>query len=203
MGRPRKPIDATADARAVRARLKGKDLEGWQRQRLQAAQLGLARVLSLPQIAEEVGVSPRTIGSWFEAFRRGGIEGLLTRKAKGGGPASWLDQESASQFKAELDKGQWRRAQDARRWLEKKLGRKLSLIVTYKYLGKCEARLKVPRPSHRRKDPARVEAFRAELCFEAPRGADRPGAERASVGERRDALWSAAGDAPGVGAARD
>ena len=164
MGRPRKPLDATADAKAVRARLKDKDLEGWQRQRLQAAQLGLAAVFSLPQIAEEVGVSPRTIGSWFAAFRDGGIAGLLARKPKGGGPASWLDPQTAREFKAELDKGRWRRAQDARCWLEKKLGRKLTLIVTYKYLGKCEARLKVPRPTHRKKDPARVEAFRAELC---------------------------------------
>ena len=72
MGRPRKPIDATADAKAVRARLKDKDLEGWQRQRLQAAQLGLAKALSLP------------------------------RKPKGGGPAGWLDPETAAQFKAEL-----------------------------------------------------------------------------------------------------
>jgi transposase len=164
MGRPRKPLDATADAKAVRARLKDKDLEGWQRQRLQAAQLGLAGVLSLPQIAEEVGVGARTVGSWFAALRQGGIEGLLTRKAKGSGPASWLDEQTAVQLKAELDKGQWRRAQDARRWLEKQMGRKLTLIVTYKYLGKCEARLKVPRPTHRKKDPARVEAFRAELC---------------------------------------
>ena len=164
MGRPRKPLDATADAKAVRARLRSKDLEGWQRQRLQAAQLGLAGVLPLPQIAEEVGVSARTIGSWFEALRSGGLAGLLTRRPKGTGPASWLDAETAAQLKAELDKGQWRRAQDARRWLEKKLGRKLTLMVTYKYLGKCEARLKVPRPTHRKKDPARVEAFRAELC---------------------------------------
>jgi transposase len=164
MGRPRKPLDATADAKAVRARLKDKDLEGWQRQRLQAAQLGLARVLSRPQIAEEVGVSPRTIGSWFEAMRTGGIEGLLARKPKGKGPASWLDEATAAEAKAELDKGKWRRAQDARRWLENKLGRKLSLVATYKYLGKCEARLKVPRPTHAKKDPAKVEAFRAELC---------------------------------------
>jgi transposase len=164
MGRPRKPLDATADAKAVRARLKDKDLEGWQRQRLQAAQLGLAGVLSLPQIGEEVGAGARTVGSWFTALRQGGIEGLLTRKAKGSGPASWLDEQTAMQLKTELDKGQWRRAQDARRWLEKQMGRKLTLIVTYKYLGKCEARLKVPRPTHRKKDPAKVEAFRAELC---------------------------------------
>jgi len=164
MSRPRKPLDATADAKAVRARLKDKDLEGWQRQRLPTAQLGLAGVLSLPQIAEEVGAGARTVGSWFAALRQGGIEGLLTRKPKGRGPASWLDAETAAQFQAELDKGPWRRAQDARRWLEKKLGRKLTLVVTYKYLGKCAARLKVPRPTHRKKDPKRVEAFRAELC---------------------------------------
>ena len=164
MGRPRKPLDATADAKAVRARLKDKDLEGWQRQRLQAVQLGLARVLSLPQIAEEAGVSPRSVGSWFEAFRQGGVEGLLMRKPKGSGPASWLDEQTAAQFKSELDRGRWRRAQDVRHWLEKKLGRKLTLIVTYKYLGKCEARLKVPRPTHAKKDPAKVQAFRAELC---------------------------------------
>jgi len=164
MGRPRKPIDATADAKAVRARLKDKDLEGWQRQRLQAAQLGLGRMLSLPRIAEEVGVSPRTIGSWFAALRQGGIGGLLARKPKGKGPVSWLDAQTAGELKAELDKGSWRRAQDVRPWLENKLGKKLTLVVTYKYLGKCAARLKVPRPVHRKKDPAKVEAFRAELC---------------------------------------
>ena len=147
MGRPRKPIDATADAKAVRARLKDKDLEGWQRQRLQAAQLGLARVLSLPQIAEEVGVSARTIGSWFEALRKGGVAGLLVRNPKGRGPASWLDEQTARELKAELDKGSWRRGQDARRWLESKLGKKLTLVVTYKYLGKCEARLTACRAS--------------------------------------------------------
>ena len=164
MGRPRKPLDATADAKAVRARLKDKDLEGWQRQRLQAVQLGLGKTLSLPQIAQEAGISPRSVGVWFEAFRQGGVQGLLARKPKGSGPASWLDAQSAAQFKAELDKGRWRRAHDARRWLESKLGRKLTLIVTYKYLGKCEARLKVPRPTHTKKDPAKLEAFRAELC---------------------------------------
>jgi len=147
MGRPRKPLDASADAKAVRARLRSKDLGGWQRQRLQAALLGLAGVLSLPQIAEEVGAGARTVGSWFAALRRGGIECLLRRKPKGRGPASWLDERTAAQFKAGLDKGQWRRAQDARCWLEKKLGRKLTLIVTYKYLGKCEARLTARRGS--------------------------------------------------------
>lgn len=164
MSRPRKPVDAKADVKAVRARLKDKSLEGWQRQRLQAAALGMGKVLSLAEIAQEVGASARSIGNWFEALRVAGIDGLLARKARGKGPASWLDERTAAQLKAELDKGRWRRAQDARDWLEEKLGRKLTLVVAYKYLGKCEARLKVPRPVHRKKDPAKVEAFRVELC---------------------------------------
>jgi transposase len=164
MSRPRRPLDARTDAKAVRARLKDKGLEGWQRQRLQAAQLGLAGTHSLPQVAAEVGMSARTIGVWFDALRKGGIEGLLARKSKGTGPASWLDEQTVREARVELERGRWRRAQDARLWLEKKLGRKLTLVVTYKYLGKCEARLKVPRPVHRKKDPAKVQAFRAELC---------------------------------------
>jgi len=163
MGRPRKILDAKADLKAVRARLKDKGLEGWERQRLQAAQMGLGGEYSLPEIAERVGVSARTVGHWFEALRKGGIAGLLQR-SKGNGPESWLNEETAVLMKAELEKGHWRRAEDARVWLEKKLGRKLTLVVTYKYLGKCEARLKVPRPVHRKKDPAKVEAFRRELC---------------------------------------
>lgn len=165
MGRPRQPLDATADAQAVRARLKSKCLEGWQRQRLQAVQLGLgSSPLSLEQIGQEVGVSGRTIGAWFAAFRQGGVEGLLHREPKGTGPDSWLDEATAARLKAQLDRGVWRRAEEARHWLQEQLGRKLSAVVVYKYLGKCEARLKVPRPTHRKKDPARVEAFRAELC---------------------------------------
>ena len=89
-------------------------------------------MLSLPQIAEEVGVSPRAIGSWFAAMRQGGIAGLLARKPKGTGPASWVDEQTTRELKAELDKGPWRRAQEAWCWLERKLGKKLTLVVTYK-----------------------------------------------------------------------
>ena len=76
-GQTKKTTRRTAAAKAVRARLKDKDLEGWQLQKLQAVQLGLAMRLSLPQIAEAVGISPRSVGVWFELFRLGGLEGLL------------------------------------------------------------------------------------------------------------------------------
>ena len=139
-GRPRKPLDNQADAQAVRERLKDKTLEGWQRQRLQVAALGLARERTLPEIAAEAGVHPRTVSTWLELLRRGGMEALVAPRRKGKGPASWLDATTAKELRGELKKGCWRRAEEARRWLEEKLGRKLSLVVTYKYLGKCEAR---------------------------------------------------------------
>jgi len=163
MARPRKPVGAKADAAAIRARLKDKTLAGWQRQRLQVALLGLGEKL-LPEIARECGVHPRTVSTWLETLRSGGLATLLSRKPKAKGPQSWLDEQSAAAFKSELQKGQWRRAEDARRWLEEKLGRQLSLFVVYKYLGKCAARLKVPRPHHAKQNPAAVETFRTTLC---------------------------------------
>jgi transposase len=120
--------------------------------------------LTLPQIAQEVGIGARSISTWFDSFRTGGIEALLTRQPRGKGQRSWLDQESAEAFVEKLKEGQWRRAEDARLWLEEKLQKPLSLAVTYKYLGKAGARLKVPRPVHEKKDPVAVEAFRKTLC---------------------------------------
>jgi transposase len=84
-------------------------------------------------------------------FRTGGIEGLLTRQPRGKGQASWLDAQSTEALLEKLAEGQWRRAEDARLWLEEKLQKPLSLAVIYKYLGEAGARLKVPRPAHEKK----------------------------------------------------
>lgn len=162
-GRPRQPLDSHADAQAVRQKLQDKRLAGWQRQRLQAAQLGLAGQLTLPEIAQEIGVHPRTVSTWLEQLRAGGLEKLLVRQPKGRGPASQLDEQTAAALRAELEKGQWRRAEEARQWLEEQMNCKVTLAVTYKYLGKCAARLKVPRPRHTRQDPVAVETFRTGL----------------------------------------
>jgi len=163
IGRPRKPLDGKADLKAVRQRLKDKNLEGWQRQRLQVAQMGLEGTKTQPQIAEETGVHQRTVRVWFGLLRSGGLEKLLRKAEKGKGPTSWLDEATAGQMQQQLREGKWRRAEDAQGWLEEKLGCKLKLVTVYKYLGKCEARLKVPRPIHARQEPEAVETFRANF----------------------------------------
>ena len=141
MSRPREPLDWKTDAATVRRKLKERTLAGWQRQRLQAVLLGMEPQRPLPGIASEVGAGARTVSTWFELFREGGIGRLLQRQPKGPGRASWLDAETREAIRAKLTEGKWRRAQDARQWLEKKLGRQLTLSVTDKYLGKVEARL--------------------------------------------------------------
>ena len=162
MGRPRQRLDKKQEAEALTQRLKDKSLSGRQRQRLSAVQLGLEGKLSLPQIARAVGAGARSVSRWFDLYRDQGVERLLEQR-RGRGPASQLDEESAGKLREKLTEGKWRRAEDARLWLEDQLGRKLSLSVTYKYLGKVEARLKVPRPLHAGNDPVAAETFRQTL----------------------------------------
>jgi transposase len=163
MARPRSDIGGKTDSKAVRERLKDKSLAGWQRQRLQAILLACDAGRTLPEIASEVGTHRSTLSAWLKCVREHGLEGLLARKPKGKGPESWLDEALAEKFRHQLRAGHWRRAQDARVWLEQHLGKKLSLFTVYKYLGKCAARLKVPRPTHAGQKPAAVETFRQTL----------------------------------------
>ena len=51
-------------------------------------------------------------------------------------------------------------------WLAQEHGVEVALPTVYKYLGKCEARLKVPPPSHARQDAAAAETFKSELVAE-------------------------------------
>ncbi len=81
-GRPRQPLDSHADAQAVRQKLQDKRLAGWQRQRLQAAQLGLAGQLTLPEIAQEIGVHPRTVSTWLEQLRAGGPANSMSKRPR-------------------------------------------------------------------------------------------------------------------------
>ena len=103
-------------------------------------QLGLEGELSLPQIARSVGAGARSVSRWFALYRDHGLEWVVAER-RGRGPASALDAATAGKLREKLAQGTWRRAEEARQWLEAELGRKLTLSVTYKYLGKVEARL--------------------------------------------------------------
>jgi transposase len=162
MGRPRNKIDRTSQARSALEMLE-KEPPGWRRERLLALKHGLEGEMGLEEIAQAVGRARSCIQRWFDTYRKQGLEGLL-RKEHAGGIESTLKPSVAQQMKEELKKGTWRRGVDVQRWLEKEHGVKVALVTVYKYLGKCGARLKVPRPSHTKKDVVAAETFKSELA---------------------------------------
>lgn len=131
-----------------------------------AIKLGLEGKLDLEEIAERVGCARSGIQRWFNAYRTGGIEGLLTRKsgAVGRKASAKITDEIGEQIKQKLEDGDWRTAGQAEQWLKLEHGVELGKGSIYYVLGKFEGRLKVPRPVHRKKDHERAERFKETLC---------------------------------------
>ena len=134
----------------------------WRRRRLQAVQMGLGGNYSRERIAEVTGFSVRTIGRHAAAFRKGGVAALLTREHKGGA-APALGKEVIAALLEGLAAGRFTRAKEVRAWLKKEHSVELSLSGTYFWLGKAGGVVKVPRPTHAKKDAAAAKAFPEEL----------------------------------------
>jgi transposase len=137
---------------------------GWRRERLLAVKLGLEGQLDLEEIAAHLGRARSCIQGWLDRFRCGGLDALLQPPKRGQGPASQLSPELAQALRQKLAAGEFRRAADAQRWLLEEGGLPVKLTTVYKYLKKAEARLKVPRPCHEKKDRWAAEAFREALA---------------------------------------
>jgi transposase len=162
MARPRTKLDAKGQGQEALDRLEGEP-PGWKRERLLALKHGLEGEMSLEQIALAGGRSRSCIQRWFDAYRSQGLEGLL-RKEHAGGTESTLKAPAAAEMKEKLKKGEWRRGADVQRWLKQEHAVEVAITTVYKYLGKCGARLKVPRPSHTKKDAVAAETFKSELA---------------------------------------
>ena len=161
MSRKRAELDRKGQAKEALSLLK-KEPAGWRRERLQALKLGFDLSNSLESIAQSVGRSRATIQTWFETYRKGGLEALL-KKESGKGQAPALNEKEMAAFKTELDKAQWRTGGQAYRWLQEEFGVSFHPQRIYVYLKKLGGRLKVPRPSHRKKDPQKGKDFQENL----------------------------------------
>ena len=163
MSRPRQKLDECKEGAQVLQRLK-KEPAGWKRERLQAVRMGLEGEASLNEIAIAIGRARSTIQEWFDLYREGGIERLLSVH-RGNGPQSRLSEEAAMALQAGLKTGKWRKAEAIMKFLSKEYDIHVSRSTVYHYLGKCGARLRVARPSHLKKDPAAAQAFKSELAL--------------------------------------
>lgn len=161
MARPRKPLDVWKQSDLVEARLRTEPA-GPARERLRAVHLGLLGEMDLDEIAETVGRARSIIQTWFNHYREGGIEGLL-KVRRGKGPPSLLTPALAEVLQEGLVKGQWRTAKEAHQVLVEH-GLEVVEGSVYHYLGKLGARLRVPRPTHLKKDPVATEAFKERLA---------------------------------------
>jgi transposase len=147
------------------------------RDRLQVvrlAQRGRAR----QDIARDLGVSPRTVQRWLNAFRDRGLDGLAPRKAPGA-PAKvpdhlaaevcrWVIEGPAAQG---LDRANWTHAELADHLL-KAHGIAASRSAVQRFCRKIGVRVYRPTYRYLRGDPAKQAKAREELA-ELKRGPKR------------------------------
>ena len=163
MARPRRKLDTLGQAQRVASLLKTEP-SGWRRECLLAVHLGLHGEQRLDQIAQAVGRARSTIQQWFDAYRTGGVDALLRDgRADNPGQPGKLTPVAKAQWEAGLQTGRWRTVPQMRAWLQTEHGLHLALSSLYNRLGKAGARLRVPRPSHVKNDPAAAAEFRATL----------------------------------------
>jgi len=164
MSRPRERLDKHEQAKQI-TKLEKQEREGWRRERLQVIRLGVEGELTYEQIACVTGRCMDTVRRWFNAFRTGGVEQLLRRDTgKTPDPRNRLTAKAAEELQAGLASGRWRTGPQVRQWLADEHDIQIAEGSVYRYLGKFAARLKVPRKAHVKKDPAKVEAFKATLA---------------------------------------
>ena len=136
--------------------------EAWARRRLLVVRLIAQHELTVEQITRVAEVSRQSVFSYRDTLLVGGVPALLTRKwAPGRKPT--VRGAVAREFITRLEAGKFRQARDAQAWIKKRTHRELTESGVRQLLRRVGGRLKVPRYSHAKKDPAKARAFKAEL----------------------------------------
>ena len=141
---------------------KRRDLAQWQRTRVLVVRLISLHELNAEEIGRNAGVSRASVFNYRDILLAGGMEALLLRKW-GGGPVPAVRGAVATELAQRLEEGKFRQAKDAQAWIKKRTRKTLTVSGTWKVLRRLGGRLKVPRKSHAKKDPAKTQAFKAEL----------------------------------------
>ena len=119
------------------------------------------------EVALRLGRSPRFVDEWVGRYRRGGPGALRPKKQPGRRPK--LTPEQEEQLKARLDAGPREgdgvctlRGRDACRIIEQEFGVVHTLGGIYDVLRRLGYSSLVPRPRHRKNDPAAMQKFEAD-----------------------------------------
>ena len=175
--------------------------EGWARRRLLVVRLIAQHALTVEQIRRVAEVSRQSVFTYRDTLLAGGVGALLRRKwAPGRKPT--VRGAVAQEFVARLEAGKFRQARDAQAWIKKRTHRQLTESGVRQLLRRVGGKLKVPRKSHAKKDPAQAKAFKAELPARLTAVVG-PHAHAADphLGARRAPLRPVAGAPPSLGPA--
>ena len=163
MGRPKlKLMVAAKQADEVRKLFRASE-DPREKERLQAVLLAMGGAHTYEEIAGIVGRARSRIQIWLDRFESGGIKGLLAR-GKAPGRTSALQRPAVQKDMVKgLREGQWLTAPQLAAWLQKKHGIRHKPQSIYYWLGKLGGKLKVPRPSHVKKNVADAKSFVAQF----------------------------------------
>ena len=136
--------------------------EDWKRRRRLVVRLIAQHELTAAQIAQVAGVSRKSVFNYRDAVEQAGVSELLKREWAGGRKPA-VRGAVADEFIRRLGAGQFRQVREAQGWIKKRTRRTLSASGALKVLRRLGGKLKTPRKSHAKKDPAKAVRFKAEL----------------------------------------
>ena len=153
-----------SDRRALRD-LIDRERDALQRDRLRAALLA-AEGQQAVAIAATLGRSRRFVQAWAYRYRDGGVD-AVRRLGRSTGRPTTLPRDREQAFKARLRAGAPAadgcvcslRGEDARRILEREFGVSYTLQGVYDLPARLNLSCLVPRPRHRKNDPAATAAW--------------------------------------------
>jgi transposase len=125
--------------------------------------------LTAEQVAKRTKSSRRRVQAWVARWNRDGLAGLEDQPGRG--PKLPLDAVQQLQLKQRLDAGAREedgvcvlRGEDVKKILQQDFGVDRSLSAVYYLLHRLGYASLVPRPQHRKTDPARQDRFLKKSC---------------------------------------
>ena len=139
--------------------------DGWRKRRLLAIKLVAHGEMTSAQIADICDIARGHLFTWIKIVQEGGLDALLTRQ-KGGlpeGTCRGVAPEIIEELKTKLAANEFATVEQARRWLQSAHQVDRPYASVWNWLKKFGGVLRVPRPSHSKKEPQAAEAFKEEL----------------------------------------
>ena len=158
LGRP--DVAAVIDERYAR------EPDGWRRRRLLATKLAAKGEYTSAEVAELCGISRSRLFVWLGLVREGGLDALLVRGKRGRKEGACIGVEPAviTALAERLATHEFASAEQARRWLKKEHGIERPYNTVWNWLKKLHGVLRVPRPSHSKKNPDVAQSFQSDLA---------------------------------------